>query len=94
MTPDQINGTFEFLGALFILNHCETLFRDKHVAGVSVLSTAFFFMWGMWNLFYYPHLNQTFSFYGGICISVANMLYIALLVHYKFLKPRLIRIGL
>ncbi len=84
MTPDQINSLFEFAGALFILNHCRVLHRDKLVAGVSVLSTFFFFSWGVWNIYYYPHLDQTWSFYGGLCISLANTLYIGMLIRYKY----------
>ncbi len=46
LTPDKVNGAFELLGGLFILNHCRVVFRDKAVAGVSVLSTIFFALWG------------------------------------------------
>lgn len=83
-SPDAINGTFEFIGAAFILNHCRCLFKDKKVAGVSILSTVFFFAWGVWNIYYYPHLNQMWSFYGGLCISASNTLYIGMLVYYKY----------
>jgi hypothetical protein len=83
LTPDKINGLFELAGALFLLNHCRILFNDKRVAGVSVLSTFFFFSWGVWNIYYYPHLNQVWSFYGGICITVAHMIYVAMLAYYK-----------
>ena len=84
LTPDQINGSFEFFGGFFILNHCYTLCKDKRVAGVSVLSTAFFFLWGCWNIYYYPHLDQMWSFYGGLLIATTQTLYVALLVYYKF----------
>ncbi len=83
LTPDQINGLFELVGALFILNHCRVLYKDKQVRGVSILSTAFFFLWGVWNVFYYPHLDQRYSFYAGLCITAANTLWIVMLVHYS-----------
>lgn len=83
LTPDQINALFEFCGAVFILNHCRVLFKAKQVAGVSLLSTAFFFLWGVWNVFYYPHLDQWYSFYAGLCITAANTLWIVMLVHYS-----------
>ncbi len=83
MTPDQINGTFETLGALFVLNHCRKVWLDKRIAGVSVLSTAFFTAWGFWNLYYYPHLNQPFSFYGGLALVVANSLWVGMMAAIK-----------
>ncbi len=84
ITPDLINGIFEILGGFFILNHCRVLYADKSVKGVSILSTVFFCSWGLWNLFYYPSLNQWYSFYGGVFITLANFLWISLLLKYKY----------
>jgi hypothetical protein len=83
MTNDQINGLFELVGSLFILNHCWTLFCDKIVKGVSLMSTFYFFSWGIWNLFWYPSLGQPYSFYGGIAIMIANVIWIAMMIYYK-----------
>ena len=83
MTPDLINGAFEFLAGLMILNHCRALYRDKMVRGVSTLSTTFFFSWGLWNIFYYPNLDQMWSFYGGLFVVTANSLYVGAQVYYR-----------
>ena len=80
---DLINGSFEALASVFILRHCWVLYQDKQVRGVSVLSTAFFFIWGLWNILYYPSLGQTFSFYAGIAVCLANFLWIGLMLYYK-----------
>lgn len=80
--PDLVNGSFELLGGLFILNHCRAVERDKAVKGVSIISVAFFTMWGVWNLWYYPHLNQWLSFAGGVVITIANFWYLWLLKKY------------
>lgn len=82
MTPDWINGTFEALGGLFIFNHCRVLYKDKAVRGVSLLSTAFFMAWGIWNLYYYPFLDQWVSMFGGIVISTAQLTWIIMMVYY------------
>lgn len=82
--PDLINGAFEVFGGLFILNHCRVLFKDKLVKGVSVLSTSFFFLWGLWNLFYYPHLDQWLSFLGGLVIVSANCLWVGMMIYYIY----------
>jgi uncharacterized membrane protein YfcA len=80
---DIINSLFEFFASLFILNNCYTLYKDKQVKGVSILSTAFFTSWGLWNVFYYPHLGQQFSFYAGIAVLLANILWVGMMVYYS-----------
>lgn len=88
MSPDMINGMIEFFGCLMALNNCRVLWQAKAVAGVSILSTTFFNVWGVWNLYYYPSLDQWWSFSGGVALVTANTLYIILLI--KFSKLRLI----
>jgi len=82
-TPDLVNGAFEALGSLFILNHCRVLWKSKQAHGVSILSTIFFAAWGVWNLFFYPHLDQWFSFIGGLAIMAANMVWISMLIYLR-----------
>lgn len=83
MIADITNGMFEVLGGLFILNHCKVVWKDKAVAGVSILSTIFFTVWGVWNLYYYPSLGQWWSFAGGIAIVIANIAWVTLLIKYR-----------
>lgn len=80
---DMVNGSFEILGGFFILNHCRIIFNDKQVKGVSILSTCFFLSWGIWNLYYYPSLNQWWSFIGGCFLVMTNVLYVILLTYYQ-----------
>lgn len=80
--PDIVNGGFEAAAGIAVLNHCFALWRDKEVRGLSVASVAFFAAWGVWNLFYYPHLDQFYSFAGGVFITLANAIYVAMLVHF------------
>ena len=81
--PDLINGSFEALAGLMVLNHCRVLHAEKMVRGVSVLSSFFFTMWGVWNLYYYPALNQPLSFYGGLVVVASNALYVGMMVFYR-----------
>jgi len=82
MNADLINAIFELGGGFFILLHCKAVFKDKAVAGVSVLAVIFFSLWGFWNLYYYPSLNQMLSFYSGIFIAMANTFWVGLLLYY------------
>lgn len=83
MIPDIINSGFEAGGGVFILHHCYVLHKDKEVKGVSIISTIFFSMWGLYNLFYYPHLGQWASFYGGMVISISNMIWVGMMIYYR-----------
>ena len=82
MSPDLINGLFESMGAAAILDHCWQLWKDKTVKGVSWKAVTFFTVWGYWNLFYYPHLEQWWSFWGGVLIVVSNTLWLCMMIHY------------
>lgn len=79
---DQVNGLFECFGGVFIINHIATLYKDKMVRGVSIISTVFFAIWGFWNLYFYPHLGQWASFYGGLVITITNTIWIGMMIYY------------
>lgn len=89
----MINGLFELVGSLFVLNHCRILYRDKIVRGVSLLSTMYFQAWGIWNIYFYPSLDQIYSFYGGLAITAGNTLWIALISYYIYLENKKINHG-
>jgi hypothetical protein len=82
MTPDQINGAFEFGGSLVYLLNVRRLIRDKAVRGVSWIPQGFFTAWGVWNLYYYPNLNQWWSFSGGLCLVLINLVWTVLAIRY------------
>ena len=82
MTGDQINGLFELGGSLAVLLSVREVINDKGYAGISRWNLLFFFSWGLWNLLYYPMLGQTWSFIGGVCLALANCIYIGCLWWY------------
>lgn len=83
MTPDHMNALFEFIGGCMIWMNCLAVYRDQKVAGVRWWTTGFFAAWGLWNIFYYPHLDQFWSFYAGLYIVAANVAWVALLIYYS-----------
>ncbi len=85
---DMINGTLEFAGGLFILLSVVKLHRDKIVRGVSLVHASFFSVWGYWNLFYYPHLDQWMSFAGGVFIVATNTVWIIQLLYWTDVERR------
>lgn len=83
ITPDMVNGVFEVLGGLCLCLNCWRIYKDRQVKGVSVWPVLFFTSWGFWNLFFYPSMGAWFSFYGGILIAIANVVWISLVIYYK-----------
>lgn len=80
--PDIVNGSYELLGAPFILLSVLKLYRDKTIKGVSWTAVLFFTTWGYWNLFYYPYLGQWCSFAGGIAIVIVNTIWLSQIAYY------------
>ena len=80
--PDAVNGCYELLGAPFITLSIIKLYKDKVVRGVNWMAVAFFASWGIWNLFYYPHLGQWCSFTGGLAIVTANGIWLWMMMYY------------
>lgn len=83
MNPDLVNGLFEVGGSVFLWLNCWRLWKDKMVRGYSMLTTMFFSSWGYWNLYYYPHLDQWWSFAGGVSIVTANTVWLGMMYYYR-----------
>jgi hypothetical protein len=72
--PDLINGCFEFGAAFAIGLTVLQLYRDKEVRGIHWLTVAFCLAWGVWNMYYYPHLGQLWSFGAGLAVLAVNVI--------------------
>lgn len=79
---DFTNGLFEAGTGLAACHSCYRLYCDKKVAGLSHYLMWWVTLWGYWNLYYYPSLNQWLSFTGGIVIVTANTVWIGMSVYY------------
>ena len=84
LTPDLVNGLFEGIGGIFGWLNVYYLYRDKSVKGVNPWFWIFYFMWGFWNLYYYPHLGQSLSFDGGLLIVSSNIVWFSLFIYYRY----------
>lgn len=83
MSPDLFNGLFEFFGSIMLWRNVLQLYRDKQTKGVHWSATGFFMSWGYWNLFYYPQLDQWWSFAGGVSIVIANTVWLGQMLYYR-----------
>jgi len=86
MTPDLINGSFEFLAGMVNWINVRRIYKDKQVKGYSPWAFGFFTAWGIWNLYYYPYLGQMFSFFGGLFIMLSNTAWLTLAIYYHYNK--------
>lgn len=85
-TFDLINGGFELCGAYFTWRNFAAYRRDRELAGVYWPTTAFFTVWGLWNLVYYPALGQELSFLGGLALVAGNLAWLAYVLWDKLMR--------
>lgn len=89
---DIVTGGFETFGGIPILMSILKTHRDKRVTGLHVSSNLFFTTWGLWNLYYWPHLGQVAAFLGGVVLCLANVVWLGQVLYYQgYLKPYLAR---
>jgi len=84
MPVDTINAVFELGGAALLTINVRRLIRDKRLAGVSIIPTSWFSLWGAWNLIYYAALGQTLSWIAGIIVFMLNTFWVLLALYYKY----------
>lgn len=82
MNLDLINAVFELGGAFAAFGNVYTTYKDKRVAGVSAISTAWFSSWAFWNIYYYPSLNQTLSGFAAGVIGLFNAIWLFQIWYY------------
>lgn len=82
MNPDLINALFELVGGGFTWTNAWYLYQAKQVKGVFWPTWLFFTLWGMWNLLYYPLLDQWYSFAAGVWLVSGNAAWVILAVYY------------
>lgn len=80
---DIINGSFELLGGIIYILNIRVILKDKVVNGVSLIPSFFFSSWGIWNLFYYPSLEQWYSFIGAVFLVISNTTWLGLALYYR-----------
>ena len=81
--PDIINSAFQWGAAVFLLLNISRLKKDRDVRGISMVPVYFFLLWGFWNLYYFPHLEQWSSFVGGVAVLVVNLVWVGMALWYS-----------
>ena len=79
---DSINAAFELASGFFILLSIIQLHKDKMSRGISVKHIVLFWLWGVWNVYYYPSLDQWWSFVGGCFLLLTNTIWTLQTIYY------------
>ena len=79
---DLVNAAFEGGMCFAIVPSVLKLRRDKEVRGFHWFHIAFPTAWGFWNLYYYPFLGQSASFWAGLAVVSINVLYLSMIAYY------------
>lgn len=80
---DLVNALFELGGAVMLWLDVARLLRDRQLRGVYLPVRFFFLSWGVWNVFYYPAIGQTASFFAGLSVVAANAAWCGLAWRYR-----------
>ena len=90
MLEDGFNGILGVVATSTILITIYKLYKEKLVRGISIYQAGFFMCLSYWNIYYYLHLNQLFSFYSAFVLSIASTIWVIQIVYYNA-KERIIR---
>ena len=88
MIPDYVNASFETVGAWMCWTNFSRLLRDREVKGVYWPTTAFYVVWGLWNMFYYPSLGQWWSFLAGAVLTGGNVAWVGTYLWMTRRRPK------
>lgn len=87
--PDITQAAWELGSAAFGLLNIRAIRRSKRLEGIHWAPTAFFFAWGVYNLWFYSALGLPVSWFAGCAITAVNMAWLAHVAYYCLNKtPR------
>lgn len=86
-TADFLNALFEFIGGTLTWLNVRSVYRARGYVGITLPAVIFFTSWGCWNLWFYPHLGQDWSFHAGLWMFTANIAWLGLMLVFGQIKP-------
>ncbi len=76
MNADHVTALFELGATVMVCFNLYALYKDSQVKGVSIWTTVFFVLWGVWNLFFYPAYGLYWSYVAGALMLFANLIWV------------------
>jgi hypothetical protein len=84
---DSVNAGFELACAILLWLNVRTLYRDKQIKGIALSPNFLYLGAGLWDLYYYPFLNQWISFVACLVYTTGFSLWLGMAVWYMALSP-------
>lgn len=83
---DFINGLLETTACVATGVNIVRILIDKTTKGITVFSQAFYYLWSIWNVYFYFAFQTSFSFFASISLALISTIYIVLVIYYKYFK--------
>ena len=80
---DGITGSLEFVGGAFLWLNVRAALTHRMLRGLQIQSSIFFWLWSMWNLYWYPHVAAPFSMLGAVSLLVPQTIWLFLIWKYR-----------
>lgn len=80
---DYMNAGFEAGGAAFNILNIRKILIEKEVKGVSLVPTAVFTTWGLFNVYFYSVNHLPISAIAAIAMCLVNATWVFLALKYR-----------
>jgi hypothetical protein len=87
-TVDLINGLLEAVASVATGINIVRILIDKTTKGITVFSQVFYYLWSIWNVYFYFTFQTSFSFLASISLALASTIYIILVIYYKYFNKK------
>lgn len=77
LSPDMTQATWELGSAVFSVLNIRAVRKSQSIRGVHWAPTAYFFGWGVYNLWFYDALHLPAAWWAGIAITVTNLIWLS-----------------
>lgn len=82
ISPDLTQAAWETGSAVFSLLNIRAIRRSRSIAGVHWIPTAFYFLWGLYNIWFYEALSLPAAWWASIGITATNLLWLGHVAWY------------
>lgn len=90
LNPDITQACWELGSAVFSVLNILAIRKSRSIAGVHWIPTAYFFCWGIYNLWFYTALHLPLAYWAGLAITCTNAVWLCHLGYY--MRRRYLRI--
>jgi len=83
MSPDIINSLFLSCGSFFVILSIIKACKTSLITGISILTPIYFFLWSMWNIYFFYSCSMTISVITAIIFAGCNGIWLYLVWRFR-----------